>query len=270
MEEKRGYLPDEQIIYGIEEAVKEAGLLLKKGAESARVYEKGSAGDVVTDVDFTVQALLKERLPGMLPGSGFIGEEKDGRIETENGCLFIVDPLDGTMNFTRDMRMSAVSVALYRETIPLAGFVYDPFRECLYKAVRGRGAFCNGSPIRVSERPASRAIIQIGCAAHGGRDAVRRSLHLQEKLLDRVMNVRNYGSASLEICNVAAGRMEGYISLSLQPWDHAAAGLILAEAGGTICAPSGKELLLHGPESVIACTPTVRELLLKTFCDSAF
>ena len=244
-------------------AVREAGRLMVRMREEAHVYEKADWGDVVTDADLAVQDMLKRELSSLLPGSGFLGEEKGETADPFRGDCFIVDPIDGTVNFTRDMGQSAVSVALYRNGLPEAGCVYDPFREKTYFAERGRGAFCNGAPIRVSDRPPERASLQMGYSPQLGQESVRRLLALQEKLLARFMNIRNYGVASIELCNVAAGRQEAYLSFSLQPWDHAAAGIILREAGGEITRLDGSPLRLNGPETVLACPDGLREALLE-------
>ena len=147
--------------------VRQAGeIILSARDVASQTHEKTSAADLVTEYDLAVERFLKEKLPPLAPGAIFFGEEEAENADPSRGWAFIVDPIDGTTNFVRDLRQSAISVALAKDGAVEYGVVYDPFRNELFSARRGGGAFRNGQPIHVSGRPLSEGVFGMGTAIY--------------------------------------------------------------------------------------------------------
>ena len=212
---------------GAVQAVLAAGRLLADPAAVRSIRAK-SETDYVTNVDLAVQAFLRECLAALAPDVQFMGEEQDNSaLELTRPC-WILDPVDGTTNLIHQFQHSAISLALAEGGQIVFGVVYNPYTEECFTARRGGGAFRNGVSIQVS-------------AASRLADTAFRQMRA---LYDRCQDIRRTGCARLELCDVACGRLEGYVELSLQPWDYAAGMLIVAEAGGQVTAPGGTPLSL--------------------------
>ena len=241
----------------MEELVLQAGAMLPAASDHFAVHCKEGFGNYVTDCDIAVQNFLERELLDLVPEASFLGEELDAAADAQSGWCFVVDPIDGTTNFMRDLSMSAVCVALACGGQVQAAFVYQPYLKQMYRAVRGEGAFLNGRPIHAAGRPLAKSIVQMGLAGHLRGQATERAFAIQRRLFDQVENIRSYGVASMEILNIAAGRLDAYLSLELSPWDYAAAGLILQEAGGMITDLEGRPLTLSGKHSVLAASVAI-------------
>ena len=225
------------------QAVQEAGACLSDPAAVHSIRTKGET-DYVTNVDLAVQELLRERLAVLTPDIQFMGEEQDNsRLDWHRPC-WILDPVDGTTNLIHGFRHSAVSLALSEAGQILFGAVYNPYSGECFTARRGQGAFCNGSPIRVSG--ADRLEDSLLCAGTvpGRRELADKAFCQMRNLYNVCQDIRRTGCASLDLCWVACGRLDGYVELFLQPWDYAAGLLIVNEAGGRITAPDGSPLSL--------------------------
>ena len=243
---------EEELLQGMAGAARQAGEIIRSARDiGAATHEKTSPADLVTDYDLAVEALLRERLLGLLPGAVFYGEEEAERADPTRGWAFIVDPIDGTTNFVRGIRMSAVSVAAALDGEVRCAVVYDPAGEELFSAALGAGAFRNGRPIHVSTRPLDHGIFLMGTATYC-RELLRPTLRLTERLMARSCDFRRMGAASLDLCYVACGRAELYFEYSLCPWDHAAGALILKEAGGLASDLEGRPLPLDRRTSLWA------------------
>ena len=222
--------------------VRKAGeLVLSARDVSARTHEKTSAADLVTEYDVAVENFLREKLLALLPEAVFFGEEEDGPTHPEQGWAFIVDPIDGTANFVRGLRHSAVSVALARDGAVEYGVVYNPYQDELFSARRGGGAFLNGVPIRVSGKPLSQGIFAMGTALYR-REYFPPTMRLTRQLFERSCDFRRMGAAALDLCAVACGRVEVFFEYNLSPWDYAAGSLLVTEAGGAVCTLEGEAL----------------------------
>lgn len=204
----------------------------------SQTHEKSSAADLVTEYDLAVERFLKEKLPPLMPGSLFFGEEEKENADPLTGWVFIVDPIDGTTNFVRGLKQSAISVALAHDGAVEYGVVYDPYKDEMFSAKRGGGAFLNGRPIHVSERPLSEGVFGMGTAIYD-RQFLAPTMRVTEQLFRRSCDFRRLGAAALDLCNVACGRLDLFFEYSLSPWDHAAGGLIITEAGGVISTLEG-------------------------------
>lgn len=221
------------------EIVREAGLLAKRRrAEGVQLAAtKSTLADIVTDADREVESLIRERLRTARPDDGFFGEESGAEVGT-SGITWVVDPIDGTVNYAYGIPSYCVSVAAVRgEPAPsewqaLAGAVYAPAVDELFTAALGHGATLDGRTMSVTAETPAGALIATGFgydpATHGpDLDTVRRVMPI-------VRDLRRAGAAALDLAYVAAGRLDGYFERGLAPWDHAAGALLVAEAGGRV------------------------------------
>ncbi len=204
----------------------------KKIAEAQfTVSEKDGASNLVTTADVEVQRYLEKSLSEILPRAAFLGEEKPDYLS--EGTFWVVDPIDGTSNFVRGMGLSAFSVALIDNGEAVLGVVYNPFTDDLFYAEKGKGAFLNGSPITVSDRDFSHSVIFTAFSLYE-KSLAEPCRNILAELYPHCDDFRRLGSAALELCYLAAGRGELYFEIRVFPWDWAAAGVIIREAGGII------------------------------------
>ncbi|MBR5700059.1 MAG: inositol monophosphatase [Bacteroidales bacterium] len=233
----------EQIIAIVREA---SSLMVRDGFS---ITDKGTRENLVTSSDLAVQHFLTERLAALLPGSGFLCEEENFE-DTAHRNLWIIDPIDGTANYARGNANCCISVALVQDSVPTMGVVFSPWRDELYAAELGKGATCNGNPISVSRRSFEEGLLfSAMCTYH--KEFSRTCSDIIYDLYMECNDLRRIGSAALELCQMAAGQAELYFEMRLMPWDYAAAGLILREAGGIICSLDGNAPSLLAPDMVI-------------------
>lgn len=245
----------------IMDVVRRAGeMVLSAHDIAAGTHEKTSAADLVTEYDLAVEAFLKEQLPPLCPGAIFFGEEEAENADPSRGWAFIVDPIDGTTNFVRGLRQSAISVALARDGQVEYAVVFDPYKNEMFSARRGGGAFLNGAPIRVSEKPLAEGIFGMGTAIYR-REYLEPTMRVTEQLFRRACDFRRLGAAALDLCDVACGRVELFFEYSLCPWDFAAGSLIITEAGGHISTLQGGPLALTERCSVWASNDVNKDIL---------
>ncbi len=188
--------------------------------------------NLVTEYDTKVQEILQKELLKILPEASFLGEEGEKHFNREGYC-FICDPIDGTTNFVKNLKHSAVSIALLKEGKPILGVIYDPYLDEMFWAEKGKGAFCNGNPIRTSSAPLENSLIVFGTSPYNN-ELHEKTWKLAAKSLDIALDVRRMGAAVLDLTAVACGRYGLYWELETQPWDYAAGCLIVEEAGGII------------------------------------
>lgn len=250
--------------------VREAGEIVRNASDDKDVHEKSGHADLVTKYDTAVQQFLAQRLLELLPEAGFLGEEStdmDAHLERE--YLFIVDPIDGTTNFVKDFRHSAICVALAHRGEVILGVVYNPYLDEMFTAERGRGAWLNGKPIRASDCGLEQAIAACGTAPYR-KDYGDMTFFLIRQMFDRCLDVRRLASAALDLCYLAAGRVDVYFECSLAPWDYAAAGLIAREAGALVADFRGEPPRLDGTSSIAAANPKCYGTLLELIAESGF
>jgi myo-inositol-1(or 4)-monophosphatase len=189
--------------------------------------------DLVTEADRSAEDLIADRLRALCPEHDLLCEE--GSVGATAGASYrwVVDPLDGTTNFAHGLPTFAVSIALEEAGIPVVGVVYDPMRDELFVARQGSGATLNGAPLHVSrvDRLIS-SILVTGFSYDFERRA--QQAEVWRDFLTRVQAIRQTGSAALNLCYIAAGRLDGYWERGIWPWDVAAGALIVTEAGGTV------------------------------------
>ncbi len=245
----------------ITKIVREAGEIALSARDiEGHTHRKTSAADLVTDYDMAVEAFLKRKLGELLPQALFYGEEEAANGDPTHGWAFIVDPIDGTANFVRGFHHSAVSVALLEDSTVRYGVVLDPFKDELFTAEQGKGAFLNGKPITVSGRPLEEGVFGMGTSSYR-RECLGPTMALTEQLMRRSCDFRRIGTASLDLCYVACGRTELFFEYSLCPWDYAAGALLVTEAGGSISTLRGEPLRFDRRQSVWACNAVNRNVL---------
>ncbi|MEJ2291804.1 MAG: inositol monophosphatase family protein [Deinococcales bacterium] len=213
------------------------------------VDTKSSEVDIVTQVDRLCEARIREVLLGAYPDHVVLGEEQGQ--EGSGRFRWIVDPLDGTVNYAHGFPFFCVSIALEIDGRVEVGVVYDGLNDELFSAVAGRGATLNGRPLQVTgETVPRRALLATGFAYVD--DTVHRNLEVFARMLPQVQSIRRPGAAALDLCAVAAGRLDGFWELGLHPWDVAAGNLIVQEAGGTVTAADGSPYRLGEPTLVVS------------------
>jgi myo-inositol-1(or 4)-monophosphatase len=204
------------------------------------VDTKSAAIDLVTEVDQECEALIVGALAEERPDDAILAEEGSGLDLAGARYRWVIDPLDGTVNYAHGYPRFCVSIGIERDGEPYAGVVYDPLLDELYSAVRGGGAHRNGSPLRVSsETRLDRAMLATGFA-YDVRTSDADNVDHFGRFVKRARAVRRDGSAALDLCYVASGRLDGYWELKLHPWDVAAGRVILEESGGRFTDLSGR------------------------------
>lgn len=241
-----------KLLSDIEKIVHQAGDLILSAKNIENVtQEKTSAADLVTEYDRKTEDFLKIQLLNLIPDAIFYGEEETQNQDPTHGWAFIVDPIDGTANFIRNLAQSAISVALaYNSEIQYA-VILNPYQNELFSAKRKSGAYLNGKPIHVSNRPISQGIFGMGTAPYNS-ELHEKTLRLTWQLFQKSCDFRRMGSAALDLCAVACGRLDAFFEYQLSPWDYAAGSLLITEAGGYISSLEGNTLPLSKKSSVWA------------------
>ena len=246
-------------------AARAAGAIINRASldlERLTVTSKGP-NDFVTEVDQAAEQAIIDTIRQAYPGHGFLAEES-GRSQgaQHSDFVWIIDPLDGTTNFIHGFPQYAVSIALAFKGKVEQAVVYDPSRNDLFYATKGRGAYLNDKRIRVSKRlRLADALIGTGFPFRKG-DNFKRYLKIMEELMPACAGLRRPGAAALDLCYVAAGWYDGFFETGLNPWDIAAGSLIVTEAGGLIGNFTGEADYLYQRE-VIAATPKVYAQLVQ-------
>ncbi len=254
-------LDTEKLLEQASQAVREAGELFARRDMAGHIRQKG-ATDFVTQVDLEVQTMLQKRLAEIAPEVQFMGEEKDNSQVDLSGAVWILDPVDGTTNLIHGYCHSAVSLALAEGGEVTMALIYDPYAGELFTARKGHGAFCNGQPIHVSgAQHLSDSLVDVGTNP-GERHLADRTFAWMRAIYDASHDVRRIGAASICLCYVAAGRIDGYVEGGLKPWDFGAGMLLVREAGGMITTAEGAPLTLDGPSSVMAANGHIGPELL--------
>ncbi|MFP3942892.1 MAG: inositol monophosphatase family protein [Alphaproteobacteria bacterium] len=201
--------------------------------EQLQVSRKGPA-DFVTAADLRAERILREELSRARPGYGFLMEETGEITGTDRTHRWLVDPLDGTLNFMHGLPHFAISIALERDGQLVAGLIYDPVKEETFTAEKGRGAFMNDRRIRVSaRRDLTTCLLATGIPFPGRAEHARFLMEL-ETAMSSAAGVRRFGAAALDLAYVAAGRYDGFWERGLSPWDIAAGIVLIREAGGFV------------------------------------
>ena len=240
----------ETVLQKIIAAEREAAALIME-AHGVIAEQKSSRRDVVTEYDRKVQELLMQRLRESVPDARFFCEEQEQHDDINAPALFVIDPIDGTMNFFRGFHHSCISVGYAERGELKAAAVYNPYVDELFAATLGGGAFLNGKPIHADDAPLSETIVCFGTTPYDVSLAPR-CFALAQKMMETALDLRREGSAALDLCSVAAGRAGLYFELAISPWDYAA-GLLIAREAGCVCRTvDGREMKLSAGKSSVA------------------
>jgi myo-inositol-1(or 4)-monophosphatase len=216
--------------------------------------------DFVTRVDTESERIIINTIKERFPGHSFLAEESAQETETDS-YRWIIDPLDGTTNYIHQYPVFAVSIALEYKRERIAGVIYDPLRNDLFTAVKGKGAFLNGNRIAVSPvRDLKYSLISTGFPFRQ-KERIDLYLRLFKNIFNRVSDMRRAGSAALDLAYLACGRCEGFFEIGLSPWDVAAGALMITEAGGVVTDFNGGNNFLS-TGNIIAGTPVIHGELL--------
>lgn len=253
------------------DAALKAGGILRDNIHGIREITFKGDINLVTEMDMRSERAVVETLLASFPDHGIIAEEET-MIRNGSGFTWIVDPLDGTTNYAHGYPCFSVSIALEKDDEIVLGVVYDPMRDELFSAQKGKGAFLNGKPIKVSGIDALiRSLLATGFP-YDRKVSEKNNLDYFHDLLMASQEVRRDGSAALDLCYVASGRFDGFWELKLKPWDVAAGSLIVTEAGGRVSDLSGSRFSIHDDE-ILASNGKVHEqmagILQKTGCRKA-
>jgi myo-inositol-1(or 4)-monophosphatase len=254
--------PQFDYVPAISEIAREAGALLTGYFQKrVKVEYKGDV-DLVTVADRESEALILSRIREQWPSHDVMGEE-GSRIQTGSDYLWYIDPLDGTTNFAHGFPVFCVSLALEHKGQRIAGMVYDPTRDELFAAELGRGAYLNHHRIEVS-KVASLAESLVGTGFPSHKRHKNPNIFFYHQLTLRSHGVRRAGSAALDLCSVAAGRLDGFWEFNLNPWDTAAGVLIAEEAGARVTTFDGSSFRIDSRET-LASNGLVHDALLQEF-----
>ena len=244
--------------------VREASRLM--AVDHFAISQKDGYANIVTSSDLAVQEFLCDRLAQLLPGSGFLCEEADLH-DASHAYTWIIDPIDGTANYSRGIDQCAICVGLRYEGEMQMGVVYLPRTDELFSAERGRGAFLNGRPIHVSDRPFADGIVCTAFAVYY-KEHTDLCMDIVRDIYSQCNDFRRFGACAPELCYLAMGRCELYFEYMLSPWDFAAASLILTEAGGYITDLTGQPLSCISPSGAIAANSPENLQRLQQIVDS--
>lgn len=252
----------------IEDLARRAGEILRTGyGQQHQIDYKGEA-DLVTEVDRASEALILGELMRQFPEHSIFSEESGERAGNGTHTWFI-DPLDGTLNYAHGMQAFCVSIAYEHNGALQLGAVYDPMANELFSAERGQGAWLNGKPIRVSNPPSLRESLLVTGFPYDVRTSPRNNFAEFERFSRLSQGVRRLGSAALDMCYVAAGRLDGYWQLKLSAWDLAAGALLVQEAGGVATGVLGQAEILRQQNGVLAASAGLHAEMLGVLRETA-
>lgn len=242
----------DKLVYEIENIVEIcAKQILLTEKETIKIETKEGIGNIVTQYDKKIQEELKIKLLNLLPEANFIGEENDYGKILKDGYTFVVDPIDGTTNFSRNLSLSAISVGLLKDAEPYIGVCYNPYLNEMFVAQKGKGSYLNGKPIKVSNKTLQEGIVLTGSAPYY-MEIRQESMKILNDFAMKAADFRRFGSAVIELCDIACGRAEVYFELKLQPWDFAAGMLMVEEAGGKVTKINGEKIEFDKSTSILA------------------
>ncbi len=235
---------------------------IMKGAHKSRNIEdcitaKEGSANFVTEFDVLVQNTLIEDILKVVPDAKFLAEEKDNNVsEVNKGHCFVIDPIDGTTNFIHDYKSSSISVGLLFDGTPVFGAVYDPYKDELFSAHIGEGAYCNGEKISVSKNDMKHSLLLFGASPYYKDELADISFSIAKDLFIRSADLRRGGSAAIDMCALACGRADIFFEQRLSPWDFMASYVIITEAGGSMTLFDGSPVSFDRPQSIV-CTNSV-------------
>ena len=225
------------------------------------INSKSTDVDLVTEVDRQVELFLKEKLSKLLPGSEFLSEETDSELK-EADKLWVMDPIDGTLNFVHGFPMVCISLALHEEGVPTQGYVYNPMINYLFEAQKGAGSKLNGRSVAVSKYTILKECLFSTGFPYDYPTNPENNLRYFDHFNRCIQGVRRPGSAALDMAFTASGTFDGFWEWHLKPWDVAAGILLIEEAGGIVTNFEGKPYQFTD-NNIVAGNPVIHSLMLK-------
>ena len=246
----------------IENLARQAGAILRAGYSQEHEVSYKGVIDLVTEIDHQSEAFLLGEVQKDFPDHHIFSEES-GVIQGDIEHIWYIDPLDGTVNYAHNIPIFSVSIAYAYKGVLTLGAVYDPMRDEMFLAERGKGATLNGKSIHVSSTAELQKSLLVTGFPYDAWNTEQDNFANFIKFGKLSQGVRRLGSAALDLCYVASGRFDGFWELALKPWDVAAGGLICEEAGAQITNVNGKSDYISPPQSVIATTPEIHARMLE-------
>mgnify|MGYP001399754372 CR=1 FL=1 len=249
------------------EAAREAGAILLDRMEKGVTIEFKGVMDLVTDADRTAERAIVNRILTVFPAHQILAEEGGVLTSSDSPCKWVIDPLDGTTNYTHGFPSFCISIGLEVDGVIVVGVVFDPMREELFVAEKGKGATCNGQRIAVSKVASlNHALLVTGFSYDVRQDKTDNNFNFFRGFVICAQGVRRTGSAALDLCYVAMGRFDGFWEMKLAPWDVAAGSLMVAEAGGVISSFAGNPFSVYSSE-VLASNGLIQHEMLRVLAD---
>ena len=246
----------------IENLARQAGSILRNGYSKEHEVSYKGVIDLVTEIDHQSEAFLLGEVQKDFPAHHILSEES-GVIQGSDEHIWYIDPLDGTVNYAHNIPIFSVSIAYaYRGKLAL-GAVYDPMRDEMFLAERGKGATLNGKRIHPSSTVELQKSLLVTGFPYDAWNTEQDNFANFIKFGKLSQGVRRLGSAAIDLCYVASGRFDGFWELSLKPWDVAAGGLVCEEAGAHITNVNGESDYISPPQSVVATTPGIHARMLE-------
>lgn len=246
----------------LESLARGAGAILREGYNKEHQVNYKGVIDLVTEADHQSETFLLGEVQRDFPGHHIFSEET-GVIHGNDEHIWYIDPLDGTVNYAHHVPIFSVSIAYASRGRVDLGVVYDPLRDEMFAAERGKGASLNGKPIRVSSAETLQKSLLVTGFPYDAWNTEHDNFANFVRFAKMTQGVRRLGSAALDLCYVAGGRFDGFWELALKPWDVAAGGLICEEAGALVTNVSGGEDYISPPQSILAATPGIHAQMLR-------
>lgn len=246
----------------IERLARAAGDILRAGYNKEHQVSYKGVIDLVTEVDQASEKFLIHEIQTHFPGGHILAEES-GETKGQNDDTWIIDPLDGTVNYAHHIPIFCVSIAFASRGTTRLGAVYDPLRDEMFSAARGQGAHLNGKHLRASNATELQKSLLVTGFPYDAWNTPHDNFNNFIKFAKATQGVRRLGSAALDCCYVGAGRFDAFWELSLKPWDIAAAGLIAEEAGARVTNTQGEPDYVSPPQSIIASAAGIYPQILE-------
>jgi myo-inositol-1(or 4)-monophosphatase len=246
----------------IETLARKAGAILRDGYSKEHKVDYKGVIDLVTEVDHQSEEFLLSEVQRDFPDHHIITEES-GIIQGNDEHVWYIDPLDGTVNYAHYIPIFCVSIAYASKGVLTLGAVYDPMRDEMFLAERGKGATLNGKKIGVSSTMELQKSLLVTGFPYDAWNTEQDNFANFVKFGKMTQGVRRFGSAALDLCYVATGRFDGFWEMALKPWDVAAGGLVCEEAGACVTNVKGDADYVSPPQSVVAATPGIQTRMLE-------
>lgn len=250
------------------EIIFEAGKRIRDSFSYGLVIEtKSSPNDLVTNIDREIELFLIEKIKSFNPTHRIFGEEGMGeKVESLEGVVWIIDPIDGTMNFVKQHRHFMITIGVYENGVGKLGYIFDVMREDLFYAIVGKGAWYNEKPMRkLQPLKLKEAVIGINASWVTPNEKINH-----EKLIELIRSIRgtrSYGSAAMEIAFVVSGKLDAYISMHLAPWDIGGGVVIAKEVGAIATNLKGEFFDFLSTDTFIIANPSIHQIILDQYVE---